>query len=274
MARLTLGGRHLAGAACAVLVAASATWAAVPASAPGPQPSAPSALAAEPAGPTAASPSGSSTTGSSTTGSTATVPTGPDTPTTGGTAPAQVPAALTSSDLDLRSGPVPVAIELRLPTIDAAVAVLGVGITDADVMDAPMGGRGDPVWEQAFWYRGSAVPGAASTAVVAGHVGGAGGGPGAFGRLDELAIGDPIVVRDTRTGQDVRFVVEATATYTLAEAAEPAVLARMYGEGPATGLGPQPSADGRSHLTLVTCAGVFRGTTHDQRLAVYATRVS
>lgn len=264
-----LGRRRLGGAACALLVAASAAWAAVPASSPGssdrfgsatvpPAAAAPAPTdrATEPSAPATPTPA------TSTASSPATSP-----------APAPpVPAALTAPDLDLRSGPVAVPLELRLPSLDLAVEVLGVGITDADVMDAPMGRRDDPVWLQAFWYRGSAVPGAASTAVVAGHVGGPGGSPGTFGRLDELEVGDPVVVRDTRTGLDVRFTVDATETYTLAEAAEPAVLARIYGTGPATGLPPQPSADGLGHLTLVTCAGTFVGTTHDQRLAVYATR--
>jgi hypothetical protein len=40
------------------------------------------------------------------------------------------------------------------------------------------------------------------------------------------------------------------------------------------GTGPQPSADGLSHLTLITCAGTFRNGTHDHRLVVYATRIA
>jgi hypothetical protein len=183
-----------------------------------------------------------------------------------------VPAALVDAGLDLRAPAAPVPLELRLPSLDARAAMLGVGINTADVMDAPMGPASDPVWQEAFWYRGSAVPGAASTALIAGHVNDPLGRPGVFAHIDALRPGDPIVVRDTRTGLDIRFSVTESVTYSLAQAAEPAILARIYGAGPVAGTAPQPSADGLSHLTLITCAGTFRNGTHDHRLVVYATR--
>ena len=185
-----------------------------------------------------------------------------------------IPAPLTDEGLDLRAGPVAVPLELRIPSLSITTPVIGVGITPKDVMDAPMGPAGDPVWQQAFWYRGSAVPGELSTALIAGHVGGPKGSSAVFADLDRLRPGDPIVVRDTRTGLDVRFSVTGAKSYTLAEAAEPAVLTEMYGAGPVNGTLPQPSADGLSHLTLVTCTGTFVGGTHDHRLVVSATRVA
>lgn len=185
-----------------------------------------------------------------------------------------VPAALTDEGVDLRAGPGPVPLELQLPSLDVVASVVGVGITPKNVMDAPMGPAGDPVWQQAFWYRGSAVPGALSTALIAGHVGGPAGSSAVFAHLDRLRPGDPIVVRDTRTAVDVRFSVTEAKTYSLDEAAEPAVLTRMYGAGPVAATWPQPSADGLAHLTLITCTGTFRNGTHDHRLAVYATRIA
>ncbi len=185
-----------------------------------------------------------------------------------------VPAALIDQGLDLRAGPGAVPLELQLPSLDVVASVVGVGITPKNVMDAPMGPAGDPVWQQAFWYRGSAVPGALSTALIAGHVGGPGGSSAVFAHLDRLRPGDPIVVRDTRTAADVRFSVTEAKTYSLDEAAEPAVLTRMYGAGPVAATWPQPSADGLAHLTLITCTGTFRNGTHDHRLAVYATRIA
>jgi hypothetical protein len=184
-----------------------------------------------------------------------------------------VPAALTDAGLDLRGGPVAVPLELRMPSLSVSAAMLGVGVTPENVMDAPMGPAEDPVWQQAFWYRGSAVPGALSTALVAGHVGGFG-RPGVFADLDRLRPGDPIVVHDTRTGLDVSFSVTESKTYSLKEATDPAVLTQLYGAGPVAGTVPQPSADGLSHLTLITCTGTFKNGTHDHRLAVYATRTA
>lgn len=188
--------------------------------------------------------------------------------------PPFVPAALTAKGLGLRAGPVKVPLLLRIPKLDVNASMLGVGINADDAMDAPEGPADDPVWQQAFWYRGSAIPGARSTALIAGHIDGGRGGAAVFGHLERLRRGDAVIVHDTRTGREVRFAVTVSKRYSLAEAARPAVLKRIYGVGPVVGKWPQPSTDGLSHLTLVTCAGTFRNGTHDHRLVVYATRVT
>lgn len=183
--------------------------------------------------------------------------------------PAVVPEPLVDPALDLRAGPVPVPLALHLPSLGVRADVLGVGLSDTDAMDAPEGGLDDPVWGQAFWYRGSAVPGAPSTALMAGHVGSRG-GPGVFARLGELVPGDPVVVQDLRTGVGTRFVVTETTEYTLDEAAQLDVMTRIYGTGPVEGFRPEASADGLAHLTLITCAGTFQDGTHDHRRVVSA----
>ena len=185
-----------------------------------------------------------------------------------------VPAALTPDGLALRSAPVAVPLMLRIPTLGVDVGVLGVGMTSSDAMDAPVGKADDPVWQQAFWYRGSAVPGAPSTALIAGHIDDSLGRPAVFNHIDSLEPGDPIVAHDTRTGLDVRFAVTESTEYPLDETTRPDVLARIYGTGPVVGAEPQPSADGLAHLTLITCAGTFRNGTHDHRRVVFATRVT
>jgi hypothetical protein len=185
-----------------------------------------------------------------------------------------VPALLTAKGLGLRAGPVKVPLLLQIPKLDMNASVLGVGINAADAMDAPEGPADDPVWQQAFWYRGSAIPGARSTALIAGHIDGGQGGAAIFGHLDRLERGDLVIVHDTRTGRDVRFAVTVSTSYSLTVAARPTVLKRIYGVGPVVGKWPQPSADGLSHLTLITCAGTFRNGTHDHRLVVYAKRVA
>ena len=186
-----------------------------------------------------------------------------------------VPAALTKPGLDLRAGPVAVPLRLRIPSIGLDVAVIGVGLTPGIVMDAPFGPPDDPVWQEAFWYRGSAVPGARSTALIAGHIDDPLGRPGTFAHIDRLVVGAVIIVHDTRNGLDVRFAVTGSHSYPLDETTDPAVLTQMYGAGPVAGGGPTRSADGLAHLTLVTCAGVFDHSieTHDRRLVVTATRL-
>jgi sortase (surface protein transpeptidase) len=195
----------------------------------------------------------------------------PAAPTT--VAPLAVPAALTAEGLGLRVGPVAVPLELEIPSLGVLAPVVGVGITQQNVMDAPMGPAKDPVWQEAFWYRGSAVPGAPSTALIAGHIS-AFGRLDVFGHIDRLRPGDLIVVHDTRNGLEVRFAVTDSKTYSLVQTTDPAVLTQIYGVGPVAGTGPQPSADGLAHLTLITCAGSFRNGTHDHRLVVYATRIA
>jgi sortase (surface protein transpeptidase) len=141
-------------------------------------------------------------------------------------------------------------------------------------MDAPTGPADDPVWQQAFWYRGSAIPGESSTALIAGHVNGPRGRPAVFGRIGDLRPGDPIVVRDTRSGLEIHFSVDESITYPLREASDPAILRRIYGAGPVAGTAPQRTADGLARLNLITCTGTFRNGTHDHRLVVFATRVA
>ncbi len=185
------------------------------------------------------------------------------------------PAALFAKSLSLRSGPVPVPLQLQIASIGLDAQVLGVGATPDDVMDAPEGPKNDPVWQTAFWYRGSAIPGVVSTAVIAGHINGPRGTRGVFGNIDRLRRGDVIVVHDTRTGLDVRFAVTRSASFTLAETRQLEVLTEIYGVGPVAGTTPQRAKDGRAHLTLITCSGTFDTSigTHDHRFAVFATRV-
>jgi sortase (surface protein transpeptidase) len=183
-----------------------------------------------------------------------------------------IPTALIDPDLDLRAGPVDVPLELRIPSLEINAPVLGVGLTAQNVMDAPKGLATDPVWQKVFWYRGSSIPGDVGTATLAGHVDDARGRPAIFARLSRLQPGDLIVVHDTRRGVGVSFTVVETASYSAQEAADPAILARVYGSGPVSGLGPQPAADGLAHLTLITCSGGFVNGSYDRRLVVYATR--
>jgi hypothetical protein len=188
------------------------------------------------------------------------------------TEPLLAPTPLFDPSIDLRAGPVAVPLELRLPSLHITASVLGVGLTPKNVMDTPMGPPSDSVWRKVFWYRGSGAPGEATTATIAGHVDDVIGRPAIFARLKDLRPGDTVVVHDTRTNLDVDFLVTRSVTYTLKQTSDPAVLAQIYGTGPIRGQGPEPSADGVAHLTLITCVGNWVPTagTFDHRLAVYA----
>jgi sortase family protein len=185
---------------------------------------------------------------------------------------ALLPRPLAPAGVDLHAGPSAVPLELQLPSVRVSGAVLAVGITAHGAMDAPQGPAGDPVWQEAFWYRGGGIPGDVGTATIAGHVDDVRGRPALFAHLGDLHPGDPVVVHDTQGGGEVRFTVSQVATYSVQQASQPAILATIYGAGPVAGTGPQPAPDGRSHLTLVTCAGDFVHGAYDHRVVVYAQR--
>src|SRR3981081_3492787 len=77
-----------------------------------------------------------------------------------------VAAPLVDANLDLRAGPVPVPLELQIPSLRLKAPVPGVGITSKNVMDTPTGSASDPVWQKVFWYRGGGAPGEESTATI------------------------------------------------------------------------------------------------------------
>ena len=176
------------------------------------------------------------------------------------------------SSLDLRAGPVEVSFELQIPVLNVKAPVLGVGLTAENVMDAPKGPIGDPVWQTAFWYRGSGIPGESGTAVIAGHVTDLLSNPEIFANLEDLNPGDVIIVHSKNSAQDIRFIVDQVKVYSIQESSDPAVLARIFGIGPIEGTVPQPAPDGLSHLTLITCAGSYANGQFDQRTVVFATR--
>lgn len=189
--------------------------------------------------------------------------------------PTATPSILGSSydvNLDLRSGPVDVPLELQIPVLNVNAPVLGVGLTADNIMDAPKGPIGDPVWHTAFWYRGGGVPGESGMATIAGHATGPLGFPQIFAHLEDLNPGDVIIIRSKHTSQDIRFIVDLTQVYSNQELTDPAVLSMIYGPGLLEGTGPQPALDGLSHLTLITCSGNYSNGQFDHRTVVYATR--
>jgi hypothetical protein len=179
---------------------------------------------------------------------------------------------LIESNLDLRSGPVPVPLELEIPALKVNAPVVGVGLTSENVMDSPKGSIGDPIWNTAYWYRGGGIPGDVGTATIAGHVNDPLGVPVIFARLEDLKSGDLIIVRLKHTSIEIHFIVNQVEVYSIQESSDPAVLTQIYGAGPVAGTGPQPAPDGLSHLTLITCAGDIVNGAFDHHTVVYATR--
>jgi len=188
------------------------------------------------------------------------------------TPPPSILGSSFDSGLDLRSGPVEVPLELQIPVLNVNAPVVGVGLTAENVMDAPKGPIGDPIWRTAFWYRGSGIPGESGTAVIAGHVTDVLSNPEIFANLEDLNPGDVIIVHVKDPSQDIRFIVDQIKVYSVKDSSKPAVLTKIFGIGPIEGTGPQPAPDGLSHLTLITCSGRFANGQFNQRTVVFATR--
>lgn len=170
------------------------------------------------------------------------------------------------------AGPVYIPLKLRIPSLKVDAPMLGVGLTSGNVMAAPKGPIDDPVWHTAFWYRGGGIPGDIGTATIAGHVNNPLGKPEIFAHLQDLHPGDVIIIHSSTLKLDIIFIVDHVQVYSIEEAFDPKVLAQIYGAGPVSGAGPQPASDGRSHLTLITCAGNLVNGHFDHRTVVYASR--
>ena len=124
---------------------------------------------------------------------------------------------------------------IRLPSLGVDTAVVAVGVDGRGEMAVPEDVR------QTGWYRFGPAPGsAAGSSVVSGHVDDAVQGRGAFYRLVDLAVGDPVVVT-TVAGVDLTFRVSTVRRIPKSTLPVDELFAR----------------DGPPHLTLVTCGGAF-----------------
>ncbi len=178
---------------------------------------------------------------------------------------------LFDSSVDIKAGPIGVPLELQIPSLKIRAPVVGVGLTSGNVMDAPKGPIGDPIWHTAFWYRGSGIPGESGTATIAGHVNDPLGRPEIFAHLQDLEPGDLIIIRFTTLNIDISFSVDQVKDYSVQESSDIAVLTQIYGAGPLAGTGPQPAFDGLAHITLITCSGNIVNGQFDHHIVVYAT---
>ncbi|HSW91920.1 MAG TPA: class F sortase [Candidatus Saccharimonadales bacterium] len=141
-----------------------------------------------------------------------------------------------------------VPIRLNIPSIDVATTIDSVGATAEGAMDI----KKDPT--TVAWYNLGARPGDEGSAVIAGHYGWDNGRGSVFNELHTLKQGDEIIVIDDK-GVEVSFIVRESRSY------DPAADAKVVFR----------SGDGKAHLNLVTCEGVWSGSqqTYSERLVVF-----
>ena len=123
-----------------------------------------------------------------------------------------------------------------------SVTIDGLGVSDAPVIDVGVEEDGDmeiPGADEVGWYRFNATPGEEGSAVLAAHIS-FDGQPGVFRYLDEVSVGDLVVIRFD-DGTTSEFKIIELAQYDKQELPTERVFAKT----------------GDPVLTLITCGGDF-----------------
>lgn len=139
-------------------------------------------------------------------------------------------------------------VRLTISTIGVDAAIEYVGVAPDGNMDVPKGPDG------VAWFQFGPRPGEVGSAVIAGHFGWKDNLPAVFDHLDALKKGDRIIVKDDQ-GATLTFVVRESRLYDpLADSGD------VFG-----------SSDGKAHLNLVTCEGVWDAVSksYSKRLVVF-----
>jgi len=162
------------------------------------------------------------------------------------------PVALQKTSQTVTKAAIGLPVRLKIPSLRVNAAIRYVGLMPDGSMGVPKLPR------DTAWYMMGPRPGERGSAVIAGHVNWWYGAKGVFERLSALKPGDLIVVQDDK-GTNISFVVSSTHAYGQKDDATNV----FY------------STDGKSHLNLVTCSGVWdkASKAYSKRLVVFADKV-
>lgn len=144
----------------------------------------------------------------------------------------------------------PIHLSIEKINIDAVLEF--VGLTEEDAVDIPKG----PI--NPAWFELGPRPGEIGNAIIVGHYGWKDNTPAVFDHLNKLSTGDKISVRDDQ-GVTHTFVVREIRTY-----AQNAVAQEVFISG-----------DGKAHLNLITCGGVWDKAkkSYADRLVVFTDKI-
>jgi len=139
-------------------------------------------------------------------------------------------------------------VKLTIPTINVMAEVEFVGVTSDGSMDIPKGPA------NVAWYYLGPRPGEVGSAVISGHYGWKNNIPAVFDNLSKLKKGDQIYIEDEK-GEIITFIVRESV---------------VYGEND-DAVSVFTSDDGKAHLNLVTCQGVWNKDkkSYSERLVVF-----
>jgi len=139
-------------------------------------------------------------------------------------------------------------IKLKIPKINADASFEYVGLTDDGAMGVPKGPQG------VAWFNLGPRPGDIGNAVISGHYGWKNNIPAVFDDLNKLKIGDKVYI-ETEKGETITFVVRELRSFGENDDASDVFI----------------SNDGKSHLNLITCEGVWNKSlkSYSKRLVVF-----
>ncbi|MFA5934801.1 MAG: class F sortase [Candidatus Paceibacterota bacterium] len=145
--------------------------------------------------------------------------------------------------------PVISSIRLVIPVINIDSVIGYVGLTSLGAMGAPK----SP--DEVVLFDPGPNPGEKGNAVIAGHYGWKNGIPAVFDSLNKLKEGDDIYIENEK-GVKITFVVREIILYGENDDSSKVFL----------------SNDGRSHLNLITCGGIYNKNTksYSNRLVVFS----
>jgi len=160
-----------------------------------------------------------------------------------------VPAAEAAMATPASSG---LPVRIKIPKIHVNAVIDHVGILKDGSMGIPS------VPSRAAWYMLGPTPGATGSAVIDGHVNWWNGRKGVFEHLKDLKPGDTITIQDDQ-GIVTSFMMRSSKTIGRNDDATSVFR----------------STDGKSHLNLVTCTGVWdrAAQMYTKRLVIFADKV-
>ncbi len=143
-------------------------------------------------------------------------------------------------------------LRLKIPSIRVNATIRYVGLALDGAMGVPKLPR------DAAWYMYGPRPGEEGNAVIDGHVNWLYGATGVFQNLKDVKVGELITVQDDH-GMETSFIVRGSRAYAQFEDATTVFR----------------SDDGKAHLNLITCDGMWDKMTHayTKRLVVFSDKL-
>ncbi|MDO8524443.1 MAG: class F sortase [bacterium] len=141
---------------------------------------------------------------------------------------------------------------LKIPKINVDAFIEYVGVTSAGAMDISEN------QDSVAWFKLGPRPGEKGSAVIAGHYGIKNKKGSVFDGLYKLRKGDKIYIKDDK-GATISFVVRKSQRYDPNADASDVFI----------------SNDGKAHLNLITCEGVWNALfkTYSKRLVVFTDKI-